>query len=106
LDNDYQIHLYNSNIDLLSSSSDLVGLFVRIHSNMNESDEFYDLDKCFQNRPNLSGEFNQLNNNYYDALFYYDQAALTINLSKFIQSLRLCGFNHIKGGPEVLTRFV
>jgi len=62
---------------------------------MNESDEFYGLDKCFQNRPNLLGEFNQLNNNYYDSLFYYDQAALTIDSSKLIQSLRLCGFNHI-----------
>jgi hypothetical protein len=87
--------LYYSDIDLLSSSSDLIDLFVRMHSNMNESDEFYGLDKCFQNRPNLSGEFNQLNNNYYDSLFYYDQAASTIDSSKLIQSLRLCGFNHI-----------
>ncbi|CAF0715627.1 unnamed protein product [Adineta steineri] len=94
-DNDYSIHLYHSDIDLFSSSSDLVDLFVRIHSNINQSDEFYGLDKYFQNRPNLSGEFNQLNNNYYDSLFYYDQAASTIDSSKFIQTLRLCGFNHI-----------
>lgn len=94
-DNDYLTHLYHSDIDLLSSSSELVDLFVRIHSNMNESDEFYGLDRCFQNRPNLYGEFNQLNKNYYDSLFYYDQAALTIDSSKLIQSLRLCGLNHI-----------
>ncbi len=94
-DNDYLTHLYHSDIDLLSPSSDLIDLFVRIHSNMNQSDEFYGLDKYFQNRPNLYGEFNQLNNNYYDSLFYYDQAALTIDSSKLIQSLRLCGFNHI-----------
>lgn len=81
-------------MDLLSSS-DLLELFVRIHSNMNQSDAFYGLDKCFQNRPSLYGEFNQLNNNYYDSLFYYDQAASTIDSSKLIQSLRLCGFNHI-----------
>ncbi|CAF1289857.1 unnamed protein product [Rotaria sordida] len=93
--NNYSTHLYYSDIDLLSSSSDIIDLFVRIHSNMNQSDEFYGLDKCFQNRPNLYGEFNQLNNNYYDSLFYYDQAALTIDSSKLIQSLRLCGFNHI-----------
>ncbi|CAF0761369.1 unnamed protein product [Adineta steineri] len=94
-DNDYSIHLYHSDIDLFSSSSDLVDLFVRIHSNINQSDEFYGLDKYFQNRPNLSGEFNQLNNNYYDSLFFYDQAASTVDSSKFIQTLRLCGFNHI-----------
>jgi hypothetical protein len=94
-DNDYLTHLYYSDIDLLSSSSDLIDLFVRIHSNMNESDEFYGLDKCFQTRPNLSGEFHELNNNYYDSLFYYDQAAFKIDSSKLIQSLRLCGFNHI-----------
>ena len=94
-DNDYLMHLYYSDIDLLSSSSDLINLFVNIHSNMNQSDEFYGLDKYFQNRPYLSGEFHQLNNNHYDALFYYDQAALKIDSSKFIQSLRLCGFNHI-----------
>ncbi|CAF5039805.1 unnamed protein product, partial [Rotaria sp. Silwood1] len=93
--NNYLTHLYYSDIDMLSSSSDLIDLFVRINSNMNQSDEFYGLDKCFQNRPNLYGEFNQLNNNYYDSLFYYDQAALTIDSSKLIQSLRLCGFNHI-----------
>ncbi|CAF1500441.1 unnamed protein product, partial [Rotaria magnacalcarata] len=92
--NDYLTHLYYSDIDLLSSS-DLIDLFVRIHSNLNQSDEFYGLDKCFQNRPSLYGEFNQLNNNYYDSLFYYDQAALTMDSSKLIQSLRLCGFNHI-----------
>jgi hypothetical protein len=95
LDNDYLTHLYYSDIDLLSSSSNLIDLFVRIHSNINQSDEFYGLDKWFQNRPNLSGEFHQLNRNYYDSLFYYDQAALTIDSSKLIQSLRLCGFNHI-----------
>ncbi len=94
-DNDYQIHLYHSDIDLLSSSSDLIDLFIRIHSNMNQSDEFYGLDKYFQNRPNLCGDFNQLNRNYYDSLFYYDQSASTIDSSKLIQSLRLCGFNHI-----------
>ncbi|UJR28997.1 hypothetical protein I4U23_010215 [Adineta vaga] len=94
-DNDYSIHLYHSDIDLLSNTSELVDLFVRIHSNMNQPEEFYGLDKFFQNRPNLYGEFNQLNNNYYDSLFYFDQAALTINSSKLIQSLRLCGFNHI-----------
>ena len=95
MDNDYLTHLYHSDIDLLSSSSDLIDLFVRIHSNMNESDEFYGLDKYFQNRPNLYGEFNQLNKNYYDSLFYYDQSASIIDSSKLIQSLRLCGFNHI-----------
>ncbi|CAF0938650.1 unnamed protein product [Adineta ricciae] len=91
-ENDYSMHLYHSDMDLLSSSTELVDLFVRIHSNINQPDEFYGLDKCFQNRPNLYGEFNQMNNNYYDSLFYYDQA---IESSKVIQSLRLCGFNHI-----------
>jgi hypothetical protein len=62
---------------------------------MNQSDEFYGLDKYFQNRPNLYGEFNQLNKNYYDSLFYYDQSSSIIDSSKIIQSLRLCGFNHI-----------
>ncbi|CAF4767436.1 unnamed protein product, partial [Rotaria sp. Silwood2] len=38
---------------------------------------------------------NQLNNNYYDSLFYYDQIALKIDSSKLIQSLCLCRFNHI-----------
>ena len=90
--NDYETHLYQSDIDLLSSS-DLIDLFVRIHSTMNQSDEFYGLEKCFQNRPNLYGEFNQLNNQHYDALFYYDQAA--VDPSKLIQSLRFCGFSHI-----------
>ena len=95
--NDYLTHLYYSDVDLLSSSSssNLIDLFVHIHANMNQSDEFYGLEKYFQNRPSLYGEFNQLNKNYYDSLFYYDQAALTIDSSKLIQSLRLCGFNHI-----------
>lgn len=93
--NDYSTHLYYSDIDLISNTSDLSNLFVRVHSNMNQSDEFYGLDKCFQNHPSLYGEFNQLNNNYYDSLFYYDQASSTIDSSKLIQSLRLCGFNHI-----------
>lgn len=90
--NDYETHLYQSDIDLLPSS-DLIDLFVRIHSTMTQSDEFYGLEKCFQNRPNLYGEFNQLNNQHYDALFYYDQAA--VDPSKLIQSLRFCGFSHI-----------
>ena len=83
-------------MDLLCpTSSKLIDLFVRVHSNLNQSDEFYGLDKCFQNRSDLYGEFHQLNSHYYDALFYYDQAARTIDASKLIQSLRLCGFNHI-----------
>ena len=94
-DHDYLTHLYYSDVDLLSSSSNLIELFVHIHANINQSDEFYGLEKYFQNRSSLYGEFNQLNKNYYDSLFYYDQAALTINSSKLIQSLRLCGFNHI-----------
>ena len=95
-DNNYLTHLYYSDMDLLCpSSSELIDLFVRVHSNLNQSDEFYGLDKYFQNRSNLYGEFHQLNSHYYDALFYYDQAARTIDASKLIQSLRLCGFNHI-----------
>ena len=92
-DNDYLTHIYHSDIDLLSStSSELVDLFVRIHSN---GDEFYGLDRYFQNHPNLYGEFNQLNKNYSDSLFYFDQSALNIDSSKLIQSLRFCGLNHI-----------
>jgi hypothetical protein len=62
---------------------------------MDESDEFYGLDKCFQTRTNRSNEFNELNKYYYDSIFYYDQAGLKIDSSKLIQSLCLCGFNHI-----------
>ena len=95
-ENDYLTHLYHSDIDLLSSwSSELVDLFVRLHSNRNQSDEFYGLDRYFQNHPNLYGEFNQLNKNYSDSLFYFDQSALNIDSSKLIQSLRFCGLNHI-----------
>lgn len=95
-ENDYLTRLYHSDIDLLSSSSsELVDLFVRIHSKGNHSDEFYGLDRYFQNHPNLYGEFNQLNQNYSDSLFYFDQSALNIDPSKLIQSLRFCGLNHI-----------
>ena len=92
--NNYSIYLYQSDIDLLSSSN-LIDLFVEIHSTRKQSDEFYGLDKSFQNRPNLFGEFYQLNNHHYDALFYYDQVANKTDSSKLIQSLRLCGFNHL-----------
>lgn len=92
--NNYSIHIYQSDIELFSSS-DLIDVFVGIHSTTNRSDEFYGLEKHFQNRSNLYGEFYQLTNSPYDALFYYDQGARTINQSKIIQALRFCGFNHI-----------
>lgn len=87
--------MYRSDIDLFSNSSDLVDLYVRIHSNCNQSDEFYGLEKYFQIHPNLSGEYHQLNRNYYESLFYFDQSFSTVDSTKLIQSLRFCGLNHI-----------
>ena len=93
--NDYSTHLYRSDIDLFSNSSNLIDLYVRTHSNCNQSDEFYGLEKYFQTHPNLSGEYQQLNRNYYESLFYFDQSFSIVDSTKLIQSLRFCGLNHI-----------
>lgn len=79
------------------SSTDLIDIFVRIHSEQKQSDEFYGLEKHLENRSDLFAEVSLLNNSPCDAIFHFDRAAKTktIDRTKLLQSLRFAGFHHV-----------
>ncbi|CAF0900518.1 unnamed protein product, partial [Didymodactylos carnosus] len=107
--NDCSRQLYYSDLDLVHKINnshpyrhDLIQMCVQLYSNLNEFDGFYGLEKnlssLMEKPTGLHAVFEQVNNHWNESLFLQDQAAASnakSSPSKIIQSLRLCGFNHL-----------